>query len=342
MALSSLTCLIAEDIVWGPVQDINSTRVMNSILDVESPQLVVLNGDLIAGEATYLENSTAYFDLIVAPLVERGIPWASTYGNHDSNFNLSRAALFGRENSYLLSLTQLISLPGDAGITNFYVPVYPSDSSSNTPALMLWFFDSRGGKKFQVPSSAEDAGIPEVVHDSAIAWFKETSVRIAANYDKIIPSLAFFHIPPSTMVELQSQGVDPSKEPGINDDVPVAAQEGDESFVSAILNTPGLLATFSGHDHGNDWCYKWTGEKVHEDGSKMGLFHCFGRHSGYGGYGDWVRGSRQILMKEDTLFEEIETWIRLEDGSISGSVMLNATYGKDSYPVVERRGSAVK
>jgi len=309
---------------------------MNSILDIESPQLVVLNGDLIAGEATYLENSTAYFDLIVAPLVERGIPWASTYGNHDSNFNLSRAALFERENSYPLSLTQLISLPEDAGITNFYLPVYPSDSSSNTPALMLWFFDSRGGKKFQVPSSAEDVGIPEVVHDSAIAWFKETSVRIAANYDKIIPSLAFFHIPPSTTVELQSQGVDPSKEPGINDDIPVGAQEGDESFVSAILNTPGLLATFSGHDHGNDWCYKWTGEKVHASESKMGLFHCFGRHSGYGGYGDWVRGSREILMKEDSLFEEIETWIRLEDGSISGSVVLNATYGKDSYPVVER------
>jgi hypothetical protein len=32
----------AEDTDWGPQQDINTTRVMNSVLNSESPQLVVL------------------------------------------------------------------------------------------------------------------------------------------------------------------------------------------------------------------------------------------------------------------------------------------------------------
>jgi hypothetical protein len=31
----------------------------------------------------------------------------------------------------------------------------------------------------------------------------------------------------------------------------------------------------------------------------------------------------------------VETWNRLEDGSVSGRVTLNATYGTDSYPKVE-------
>ncbi|KAI7590558.1 hypothetical protein KC316_g3321, partial [Hortaea werneckii] len=75
---------------WGPQQDVKSTDVMNTILDAESPQLVVLNGDLITGENTFLENSTSYIDQIVAPLVQRDLPWASTYGNHDSDFNISR------------------------------------------------------------------------------------------------------------------------------------------------------------------------------------------------------------------------------------------------------------
>lgn len=26
-----------------------------------------------------------------------------------------------------------------------------------------------------------------------------------------------------------------------------------------LLDTPGLIATFGGHDHGNDWCFKWAG-----------------------------------------------------------------------------------
>jgi hypothetical protein len=57
----------------------------------------------------------------------------------------------------------------------------------------------------------------------------------------------------------------------------------------------------------------------------------------FAGYGSWVRGSRQILLREPSLLQKLETWIRLEDGSISGNVVLNETYGtSDKYPVVER------
>lgn len=65
-----------------------------------------------------------------------------------------------------------------------------------------------------------------------------------------------------------------------------------------------------------------------------GLNMCFGRHSGYGGYGSWTRGARQILLDERTLSTQLSTWIRLEDGSVSGSVNLNATYGEDAYAAV--------
>lgn len=68
-----------------------------------------------------------------------------------------------------------------------------------------------------------------------------------------------------------------------------------------------------------------------------GLHLCFGRHSGYGGYGDWTRGSRQILLKEEALRKEIDTWIRLEDKTISGRVTLNATYGQDEYFPVNKK-----
>jgi hypothetical protein len=65
-----------------------------------------------------------------------------------------------------------------------------------------------------------------------------------------------------------------------------------------------------------------------------GVNLCFGRRSGYGGYGNWMRGSRQILLNEKYSATKTETWVRLEDGSVSGKVTLNATYGQDEYPSV--------
>jgi len=71
----------AEDTVWGQLQDINTVKVMEAVLDKEPTDLVVLNGDFITGENTFRENSTNYVDLLVKPLVERNLPWASTYGS---------------------------------------------------------------------------------------------------------------------------------------------------------------------------------------------------------------------------------------------------------------------
>lgn len=75
-----------------------------------------------------------------------------------------------------------------------------------------------------------------------------------------------------------------------------------------------------------------------------GLALCFGRHSGYGGYGSWTRGSRQVVLDERVLRgsggsvkkREVETWVRLEDRTVSGRVVLNATYGEDRYQAVNK------
>lgn len=63
-----------------------------------------------------------------------------------------------------------------------------------------------------------------------------------------------------------------------------------------------------------------------------GLNICFNRHSGYGGYSDWTRGARQIAVQEDRLDRnELETYIKLEDGQYSGRVTLTASFGADQY-----------
>lgn len=71
----------AENTDWGPLQDVDTLLVMETVLKKESPQLVVINGDFITGENTFKKNSTDYVDLVVSPLVARHLPWASTYGS---------------------------------------------------------------------------------------------------------------------------------------------------------------------------------------------------------------------------------------------------------------------
>lgn len=46
-----------------------------------------------------------------------------------------------------------------------------------------------------------------------------------------------------------------------------------------------------------------------------------------------MRGSRQILLN---IRGEVETWVRLEDGDVSGRVRQNETYGQDIHPGVKK------
>lgn len=125
----------------------------------------------------------------------------------------------------------------------------------------------------------------------------------------------------------------------------------DEPFMKALVETDGLMAVFSGHDHGIEyvlifktkdnlltcfiWCAKWSQDLSNKPANGKGLNLCFNRHTGYGGYSNWARGARQIVIDESRLgSKDIDTWIRLEDGSISGNITLNSTFGKGQYPPV--------
>lgn len=328
--------------------------MLEKVLDFDPPDLVVLNGDLITGDNAYFDNSTLVLDQIAGPMVERGLPWASTYGNHDSHYNLSREAILAHERKWPNAKTRQMVYGREAGVSNYYLPVYPSNCTATAcaPELLLWFFDSRGGFYYQEEDKNGDwVGQPNWVDTSVVNWFQQTNAELVNKYQKTIPSLAFVHIPTNASQALQTEaGVDPNHQTGINDDYILAPQaqgwcpngtdDGtcsyggqDVPFMQAVVSTPGLMAVFSGHDHGDTWCYKWDtllpGMTVAGNGVNM----CFGQHSGYGGYGNWIRGARQILVTESKLKDyEVDTWIRLESGDTVGTVSLNSTYNNDSYP----------
>lgn len=330
------------------------------MLDKESPQLVVLNGDLITGENAFIQNGSVYVDQIVKPLNDKNLPWASTYGNHDSDFNLSSASIWERENLYPNCRTGRMVPGRNAGVTNYYLPVYPAKCCRPgcAPELLLWFFDSRGGFYFQeTHEDGSRVGQPGWVDESVVDWFQKTNTELTNQFGHIIPSLAFVHIPPYVSRAIQMEhgrdSINPNTSPGINDDYLLATQaqgwcaDGtngnsceyggqDIPFMKAIASTPGMIGLFSGHDHGDTWCYKWDRTVPGTTVPGNGVNLCFGQHTGYGGYGNWIRGARQIRVSRKQLRKSgekvAETWIRLENGGVVGSVQLNSTFGRDSYP----------
>jgi hypothetical protein len=274
----------------------------------------------------------------VKPLVEHSVSWASTYGNHDSQFNLSREALFQEENKYSLSYTQH-SPPGIPGITNYYLPLYAqSKDCDGAPIALLWFFDSQGGAPFQ---GAEES-IPNWVTPSIATWLTTTQASLKKKYNKYLPSLAFVHIPPTAFLTVQNnllptyavESAHLAHFPGLNDDVPLAAEgDGwqDVDFMQALVDTPLLHSVYSGHDHGDAWCGNWP--QGTNDTKGVSTPHvCFCKHTGYGGYGNWNRGSRVLKLSFGDEME-VGTWVRMENGEVVQRVGLNATYGTDVYPL---------
>ncbi|KFA80795.1 hypothetical protein S40288_04780 [Stachybotrys chartarum IBT 40288] len=338
---------------WGPQQDINTVKVMEAVLDADPPSMVVFNGDLITGDNAYAHNATAVLDQMVAPLVARNLPWASTYGNHDSQFNLSSQDLLAHEQRYPGAMTKMMVGGREEGTSNYVVPVYASDcpgAGTCAPEMLLWFFDSRGGfYPHELNVDGTPVSRPNWVHDKVVAWFQRTNADLVAQYQKTIPSLAFVHIPTSASAALQALGVDPNRQPGVNDD-PVAQQSQgwcpdgrtqgchhggqDLAFMQAVTSTPGLMALFSGHSHGVTWCYRWDAQAPVDSGvpAGNGVNLCFGQHSGYGGCGNWIRGAREVVVTREQLARlEVDTYMRLENGEVVGAVTLNATYNQDWY-----------
>jgi len=318
-----------EEVDWGPEQDANSTRLMTTVLEDEQPDYVVLNGDLITGENTFRENSTAYIDRIMAPLIAARIPFSSVHGNHDNQANITHLEEIIREQEIApLSYTRVAPpwVGGEGGPGNYWVPVYET-STALTPVLILWFFDSRGGFSPGLNSTP----VPDWVDATVGEWIESESSRMEVAWGpaETRGALAFVHIPPHIIQDVQTH-LNSTRNPGLNADtlgegssqatVDPSSAGNDAPFWNALTgNVKNLHAIFSGHDHGNEWCAREPTADV---------IFCFAKHSGYGGYDNpsWGNGVRNIVFSSPNPGQAVETWIRLEDGQTRARVVLNGNY----------------
>ncbi|KAF5004618.1 hypothetical protein FDECE_8893 [Fusarium decemcellulare] len=345
---------------FGPTQDaLTSQTVEKLLVDEPHTDLAVINGDIISRD-NLMRNSTKYLDQAVKPLVDKGLTWAAVYGNHESNNMRNVEDVFRREKRWRNSRTHpMVPDRQKVGVTNYYLPVYDAKctyGSRCVPKLLLWFFDSRSGfNNQQLDKDGNQVQRVNWVDKKVVKWFVSERSHLRKKYNKDIPSLAFVHIPPNIFSAVQTEvGIDPERNPGLNEMFQLGQAEKfcangtrsdgctwggqDIPFVEALSSTRGLMGVFVAHHHGNSWCYRWTDQSLPDypvQPSTSGLNLCYGQRTGYGGNGDWERGSRQLRVRLDRRAKaaELETWIRLESGQVVGRITLNETFGEDIYPI---------
>lgn len=304
----------AQDLWWGPAQDVNSTRVIESVLTAESPDFVVLLGDLVTGEdLVNATNATAYVDRLLEPIVTRGTPFASTYGNHDISENLPRERLYMHEKQYSLSYTQRSDPLTVTGVTNYALQFRSVESESTQgartrqpPAFQFVFLDSNG-----VTGLVNKTGVPDVdwVTESQVTLLRDALLADPTSgtdnsTNSTVPAYVFVHIPSPQFNTLQAGS---PQCVGLHDETDIGVQKQDRGLWDALYSSANAVAVFSGHDHGSGWCCP--------TGRVPAFTACFARHSGYGGYGSWARGARVVLIDEKDP-GKLETWVRMEDGSV--------------------------
>ena len=123
------------DIHWkygNPASDKAGER-MAEILDAEKPDMVVFTGDLI-----FAKPAREGLDKALEATIERGIPFAVTWGNHDDEQDLTREQLSAYIANKPKNLTSTVE--GITGQTNYTLTIKSSDGKKDAAALYI--FDS--------------------------------------------------------------------------------------------------------------------------------------------------------------------------------------------------------
>lgn len=280
------------DVHWRPSNPHSTVarECMNNVLDAERPDLVVFTGDVVYGAPAKEALLNA-----MQPCVERGIPFALTFGNHDDEQDLTREQLFGLLTTLPGNLTD--SVANLTGVTNYTIELHGSKNPSKVAAL-LYVLDTNS--YCNLPTAKGYGGVAP----DQVAWYGRTSrAYTAANGGQPLPAVAFFHIP------LNEHNTAARDEDGML--IGIRREEAcspslNSGLFSEMLHCGDVMATFVGHDHVNDYAV-----------NHKGILFAYGRYTG----GPTVYcdipggpGARVIEMHEGE--RGFNTWIRTSSGTV--------------------------
>lgn len=294
----------AEDVVYSVLQitdvhilndekkDAKAFKTITAMVEKSNPDMIVVTGDITSEK----ENYTA-FKTFCTFMEEFDIPWAFVFGNHegldiayepDEVLDPEKIADKETLSDYLESLDNCIYERGDEtvdGMGNYYYNVTDENGKVITSLIMM---DSN--------SYDEENDGYDHFHENQVEWYERTVKSIAKEVNgdetKVVPSLAFFHIPMQEYMTAYDEAKGTDKRlwgfrfP--NEDGTPAVDDGMFEKMVELGSTKGC---FAGHDHMNNFEVEYRGIRL-----------SYGLSCDHNIYLVPLRGGRLIEIKEDGSF----------------------------------------
>jgi 3',5'-cyclic AMP phosphodiesterase CpdA len=262
---------------------------INSVLDAEKPDLVIVTGDLI-----FSPPAIPGLAKVLEPIIKHNVPYAIAWGNHDHEQGTPQAEL----QQYVEKQKNNVgkTAQGIPGNSNFALSI--KSATGNNDAAVIYCFDSH-----------DYSTLPQIkgygwILPEQIDWYKkESKAFTTANGGTPLPSYAFFHIPlPEYNLAAGNENIrmighrwEKSCAPELN-----------TGLYTAMLEAKDVVATFVGHDHDDDYVVDYNG-----------IMLTYGRFTGgktvYNNLPEG-NGGRVIVLKEGS--RTFNTWVRLRTGEV--------------------------
>jgi len=256
-----------------------------------------MTGDSVSGYAWNGTNGwfADRWSQLTEAMIQANVPWAFALGNHDDQADLNREQIVALDQTYALSRTLQGPL-NIRGATNYFLSILSSNQENQSASTNLLILDSNDNNCLDVPGWG-------CVYPDQVEWYRNQSHLITTNNNGIVvPTLAFFHIPVPEFLDMWNYRA----VRGWLRDTGVCCFSINTGLLGAFLEMGDVKSVHCGHDHDNDFF-----------GEFENITLAYGRKTGYGGYGppkDWLRGARILEIQEEPF--AIQTWLRLQDGSI--------------------------
>lgn len=246
----SILQLTDVHIVNDEKKDEKAFKTIRGMIEASTPDLIAVTGD-VTSEKDNLTAIKKFGDFIE----QFNIPWAFTYGNHDAEGDASKDEI----DEYLLSLDNCVYERGDVNVDghgNYYRNV--TDKNGNVITSLI-FMDSN---MYDEVNDGYDH-----FHDNQIEWYEKTvkEIATAVNGDetKVVPSLAFFHIPMQEFTTAYDLSKDDKSKKlwGFRFEKEFSPTVDDQMF-EKMLELGSTKGVFVGHDHMNNYEVEYKGIRL--------------------------------------------------------------------------------
>ena len=248
-------------------KDIKALQACYDEINYTKPDLVIVTGDLCfpLGIMSMSLNNSAPVNQFAAFMRNVGVPWAFTYGNHDTESiaSMDRESLndvymslsFKTSGVLLYPYTQ----PEITGRNNQLIELRNADGTLNTGLFLL---DSNA-------YTGEGINVYDYIHDDQVDWYAAQVERLNAEAGRTVPSMVFFHIPLQqyrTAYELYMAGSDEVKyffgENGEQMIDKVCCSDYPSRLFDRMLELGSTTGVFCGHDHYNNMSLEYKGIRL--------------------------------------------------------------------------------